>query len=90
MAQWQMVCLPIFSPWVRKIPWRRKWQPTPTTTTTTYTIENKQGPTVYSVMAYPGIEPRSPTLQADALTSEPPGKLYMGTESKKERMCVYA
>ena len=23
----------------------------------------------------PGIEPRSPTLQADALTSEPPGKL---------------
>ena len=22
----------------------------------------------------PGIEPRSPTLQADALTSEPPGK----------------
>ena len=24
----------------------------------------------------PGIEPRSPTLQADALTSEPPGKLY--------------
>ena len=24
----------------------------------------------------PGIEPRSPALQADALTSEPPGKLY--------------
>ena len=24
----------------------------------------------------PGIEPRSPTLQADALTSEPPGKPY--------------
>ena len=24
----------------------------------------------------PGIEPRSPTLQADALTSEPPGKHY--------------
>ena len=23
----------------------------------------------------PGIEPRSPTLEADALTSEPPGKL---------------
>ena len=23
----------------------------------------------------PGIEPRSPSLQADALTSEPPGKL---------------
>ena len=22
----------------------------------------------------PGVEPRSPTLQADALTSEPPGK----------------
>ena len=26
----------------------------------------------------PGIEPRSPALQADALTSEPPGKLNMG------------
>ena len=24
--------------------------------------------------SYPGIEPRSPSLQADALTSEPPGK----------------
>ena len=27
----------------------------------------------------PGIEPRSPSLQADALTSEPPGKLYIKT-----------
>ena len=26
------------------------------------------------VMSDPGIEPRSPTLQADALTSAPPGK----------------
>ena len=26
----------------------------------------------------PGIEPRSPALQADALTSEPPGKSYGG------------
>ena len=25
----------------------------------------------------PGIEPRSPTLQADALTSEPPGKPHI-------------
>ena len=25
----------------------------------------------------PGIEPKSPTLQADALTSEPPGKPYI-------------
>ena len=25
-------------------------------------------------LPYPGIEPGSPTLQADALTSEPPGK----------------
>ena len=24
---------------------------------------------------HPGIEPRSPSLQADALTSEPPGKI---------------
>ena len=27
----------------------------------------------------PGIKPRSPTLQADALTSEPPGKLRVGS-----------
>ena len=25
-------------------------------------------------LPYPGIEPRSPTLQADSLPSEPPGK----------------
>ena len=32
----------------------------------------------------PGIEPRSPTLQADALPSEPPGKPVKGKpESKK-------
>ena len=31
----------------------------------------------------PGIEPRSPTLQADALPSEPPGKpLRFGPEAK--------
>ena len=35
-AQWQRTCLPCrkagrcgFDPWVRKISWRRKWQPTP-------------------------------------------------------------
>ena len=31
----------------------------------------------------PGIEPRSPTLEADALTSEPPGKAHRtGFESR--------
>ena len=33
MAQTESVCLqwgrPVFDPWVRKIPWRRKWQSTP-------------------------------------------------------------
>ena len=36
MAQWERICLPVqetretgFNPWVRKIPWSRKWQPTP-------------------------------------------------------------
>ena len=33
MAQWQRICLPSrrheLYPWVGKIPWRRKWQPTP-------------------------------------------------------------
>ena len=32
----------------------------------------------------PGIEPGSPTLQADALTSEPPGKPYMKLLSPKK------
>ena len=31
--RWYSICLqcgrPVFDPWVRKIPWRRKWQPTP-------------------------------------------------------------
>ena len=31
--RWSRVCLqcrrPEFDPWVRKIPWRKKWQPTP-------------------------------------------------------------
>ena len=31
----------------------------------------------------PGIEPRSPALQADALTSEPPGKLSKDVTSIK-------
>ena len=33
----------------------------------------------------PGIEPRSPTLAADALTSEPPGKPYSKVPLKKEK-----
>ena len=28
----------------------------------------------------PGIEPRSPTLEADALLSEPPGKVFISLE----------
>ena len=31
----------------------------------------------------PGIEPGSPALQADALTSEPPGKPYMSIQMSK-------
>ena len=34
----------------------------------------------------PGIEPGSPTLQADSLRSEPPGKPIMLTEDTKEGM----
>ena len=33
VAQWSRICLPsrrrMFDPWVRKIPWRRKWQHAP-------------------------------------------------------------
>ena len=33
VAQWSRICLQWrrrrFNPWIRKIPWRRKWQPTP-------------------------------------------------------------
>ena len=28
-------------------------------------------------LPYPGIKPRSPALQADSLSSEPPGKLHI-------------
>ena len=33
----------------------------------------------------PGIEPKSPTLQADALTSDPPGKPYILEEETKNK-----
>ena len=33
----------------------------------------------------PGIEPRSPALEADALTSEPPGKPYFVCVSFKSK-----
>ena len=29
ITQWQVLVLCVCDPWVRKIPWRRKWQPTP-------------------------------------------------------------
>ena len=35
----------------------------------------------------PGIEPRSPALQADALTSEPPGKPYMILSTELKLSC---
>ena len=34
----------------------------------------------------PGIKPRSPSFQADALTSEPPGKLRIGERYKEESL----
>ena len=36
----------------------------------------------------PGIEPRSPALQADALTSEPPGKLLFQTQFKTDYLSL--
>ena len=33
----------------------------------------------------PGTEPRSPTLQADALLSEPPGKLYVNISASPQQ-----
>ena len=36
----------------------------------------------------PGIEPRSPALEADALTSEPPGKPICPLEWIKLRQCL--
>ena len=32
----------------------------------------------------PGIEPRSPALQADSLPSEPPGKVFTTSSTQKE------
>ena len=38
----------------------------------------------------PGIEPRSPALQADTLTSEPPGKPFLGNrECQLKPCCIY-
>ena len=34
----------------------------------------------------PGIEPRSPKLQADALPSEPPGKPTINSQTKNKRL----
>ena len=36
----------------------------------------------------PGIEPRSPTLHADALTSEPPGKSHLNIYPQKKPECT--
>ena len=38
----------------------------------------------------PGIEPGSPAFQADALTSEPPGKPFFASISHPQRRCVCA
>ena len=38
----------------------------------------------------PGIEPRSPTLQADALTSEPPGKPFISSRSLLNLSCIFS
>ena len=35
-------------------------------------------------LPHPGIEPRSPALQADTLTSEPPGKMLIRSISKNK------
>ena len=35
----------------------------------------------------PGIEPRSPALEADALTFEPPGKPFLGHSKPKSQIC---
>ena len=38
----------------------------------------------------PGIRPRSPTLQADSLSSEPPGNpLYIATNTEKSYVCDF-
>ena len=71
------------SPWVGKIPWRRAWQPTPVFLPGESPGERIWWATVHGVtksqtrlkrLSMQRIEPRSPALQADALTSEPPGK----------------
>ena len=36
----------------------------------------------------PGIEPRSPALEADALTSEPPGRQWMWQREKMKRVLI--
>ena len=76
-----------FDPWVGKIPWRRKWQPTPVflpgeshgqRSLVGYSPWGRKvsGTTeqLHFHFSLSGIEPRYPTLQVDSLPSEPPGK----------------
>ena len=37
----------------------------------------------------PRIEPRSPALQADSLSSQPPGKTYIFTENKLDTINIF-
>ena len=52
--------------WWVTVPWGHKESDSNEQLTHTHTHTNYD----------PGIKPRSPTLQADALTSEPPGKAF--------------
>ena len=124
----------MLDPWVSKIPWRRKWQPTPvflpkefhgqrslagsvvhevakswTQVSEYHSLRQRKGKkiqkengvdgsSVHGILQErilewvailspgnlpnPGIEPRSSTLRADTLTSEPPGK-------PKNNVCVF-
>ena len=76
-----------FNPWVRKIPWRRKWQPTPVflpgeshgqKSLEGYWTWLKQHSTcahTYGILVlWPGIKPTSSALQVGFLTTGPPGK----------------
>ena len=81
-----------FDPWVRKSPWRRKWQPTPVFLPgESHGRRSLVGSMGFSRQEYcsglpfpspgalpdPGIEPTFYALQADSFSTEPPGKPHM-------------
>ena len=78
----QSICLPYrrsrFNPRVRKIPWRRAWQPTPV-----LLPGESHGQTVRGIFPDQGSNPWSPALAGRFLTTGPPAKSQASFNTNK-------